>query len=96
MSLGRLKIFLPKYRVWEGFTLKTVDMCPRYRSGRWVHTGHCGHVTPNAGSVRWCPPETIHVTLGIGSGRCGPPEDCRCVIQVHGLGRRFSLHTMDV
>lgn len=31
MSLGRLKIFLPKYRVWEGFTLKTVDMCPRYR-----------------------------------------------------------------
>lgn len=50
VSLGRLKIFLPKYRVWEGFTLKTVDMCPRYRVWEVGYTGHCGHVTPSAGS----------------------------------------------
>ena len=38
-------------------------------------------MTPSAGSVRWCPPETVHVTLGTGSGRCSPLEDCGCVIQ---------------
>ena len=89
MSLGRLKIFLPNYRVWEGFTLKTVDMCPRYRSGRWVHTGHCGHVTPNAGSVRWCPPETIHVTLGIGFRKVSLCRlwnyDPRCMVWCDGV-----------
>ena len=43
-------------------------------------------MTPSAGSVRWCPPETVHVTLDSGSGRCGPPEDYGCVIQSAWFG----------
>lgn len=58
--------------------------------GGGFHTGHCGHVTPRAGSVRWCPKETVHVTLGTGSGRYGPLRDCGCVIQSAQFGGRFS------